>query len=508
MSRTLNNPHSCHVSFRRVVRLHIFSNAALKMFRFLDLPPEIRVIVYAEVVSAKSSKHFPPPNADMPAWYRHDLSLFLVSKQVYAEAKQVFRDTNNFVKVSTPWPTALDYIKTDGKVPVVAHGRRAQDFTNWHLLATIDLLDYTDRSAPSCINMVLCAEDLPAFTAFWRWSEFDNQNDLNHFLNLNIVLKNPWASGQELSRELQERLLLPFGIVRELKGFVLQGDINPSVKDRVARLQAVAEPTLEQCIEDGFKLEDEGNDLVTTGRLKEGLEKYRQSFAAILITVDGRQREVHSDRFFRRTIRHGQWQGRSGTCVRILLRCRLVANIVLTYLKMGDFQEAHFWGKRTILLFRQMVVSMQEDGEVAPPEPYWTDEMNDVHVLTGTSTRPTSSSSTASTRQSDAVLAGKPFLDDMALFAMLNGFPAASDIGKICYRTAMASRQLGKTGDVRSMIRAAHVLLPKDEVILAENKKLDVEAEEREFVRDEARWDPMDVDGQNYGEWSDAEYSD
>ena len=51
----------------------------------------------------------------------------------------------------------------------------------------------------------------------------------------------------------------------------------------------------------------------------------------------------------------GAYRGMRGSFVRMILRVQLVANIVLAYLKLEDYAEAHFWGKRTIVLFRQSV---------------------------------------------------------------------------------------------------------------------------------------------------------
>lgn len=48
-------------------------------------------------------------------------------------------------------------------------------------------------------------------------------------------------------------------------------------------------------------------------------------------------------------------------------------------------------------------------------------------------------------------------------------------MGKIFYRTALASRALGKVADVKTLMRAAGVCLPHDEIVQKETKALDEE---------------------------------
>ena len=93
------------------------------------------------------------------------------------------------------------------------------------------------------------------------------------------------------------------------------------------------------------------------GSLREALELCVEAFAAIHISVSGRVRTIHVDGYYIRELMSGARRGMRGDFLCMILRVQLVANIVLGYLKLEDYAEAHVWGKRTIVLFRQTKAS-------------------------------------------------------------------------------------------------------------------------------------------------------
>jgi len=93
--------------------------------------------------------------------------------------------------------------------------------------------------------------------------------------------------------------------------------------------------------------------------------------------------------------------------VRFLLRVRLVSNTVMAYLKLEDYEEASFWGNRTI--------------EMLPSG-----------------------------------------VDDVG---WLSGFAGSPEVGKIYYRTAIALRELGAKAKARSYLEMATRYLPNDIIV-------------------------------------------
>lgn len=118
---------------------------------------------------------------------------------------------------------------------------------------------------------------------------------------------------------------------------------------------------------------------------------------------------------------------------------QLVANAVLAYLKLEEWAEARFWGKRSIVLFRQSVTGDESEDIISQSSQDWLDQTWAIR------------------------------------------FPAHDAMGKIFYRTALASRKLGKTADVTTLMRAAAKFLPNDESVQQDLRNVEEEIASRGF---------------------------
>lgn len=141
------------------------------MFRFLDLPAEIRDQIYHDVLSTDTARR-PPVDDDEPASYKFNLAILQANKQIHHEAKKAFQD-NVFIKITTPWPESIDHISSEGRVPIITTGSRAEHFQAFHLWIWIDTPGFP-LSGPA-YSMLICLEDLPAFTRMWNFSNLVRQ---------------------------------------------------------------------------------------------------------------------------------------------------------------------------------------------------------------------------------------------------------------------------------------------------------------------------------------------
>lgn len=395
-------------------------------FPFLRFPPEIREQVYHEILCSANSCH-ETGLADGSSHYEFQLNILSVNRQIYHEAMKVFQD-NVFIKITTPWPEALGHISSEGKVPIVAAGHNAAKFVDFHLWVHIDAS--LEMVEPETYSMLICLEGLEAFTQTWRYSNL-NHLGLNSQLRLQLTLQDPHVHDRKVPKHLQSRLLLPFGNVKDLQSFTIKGQkVLPSVRVALVEAQARSEPSVEECLEGATRLKDEGNRALQAGDLPEALNQYNHAFAAIHIRVNGRQRHIYADAYYIREVASGTYKGERGDYVRMVLRIKLVANTVLAYLKLEDWTEALFWGKRSIVLFRHGITGSPSQDIEDDLAPYWAAE------------------------------------------AFMMNIPAKAEMGKIFYRTALASRALGKTADVRTLIKAAAIYLPHDTVVQAESRAL------------------------------------
>lgn len=164
--------------------------------RCLDFPAEIREQVYHEVLTTANSRCLSKDDVE-PDHYKYHLDLLLVNKQVHKEAKKIFQD-NIFVKITTPWPEAIQYIRSEGKVPTVAISDKAAVFRDFHLWVFIDTPATQFMHYPGSFSMLICLEDLEAFTRMWHFSNL-NHSGLNRYLRgkRSIILFRRGITGDE-----------------------------------------------------------------------------------------------------------------------------------------------------------------------------------------------------------------------------------------------------------------------------------------------------------------------
>jgi len=170
-----------------------------------------------------------------------------------------------------------------------------------------------------------------------------------------VNIKNPYAAAYDndaISKRLQRLLLEPFGHVKGLMQFSIIGNHLSSIEEKVRAEQAVPHKTARECLEETTRLKDKGNVAFKENKWDEALRLYINAFAAMFIVCKGRQRSVWGDAWFQTYVSGGQYDGKFALQVRIILRINLVANVVATYLKMEEYEEARFWGMRTIDLLR------------------------------------------------------------------------------------------------------------------------------------------------------------
>ena len=396
------------------------SNESSNHSPFLNLPGELRELIYANVFRSIYNKH---DTGDGHNKYIYDLSLMRVNQQIYHEARKVFRQNNIFVSIETPWPEAQQHVRDEGYVPILITNEQASRFRNQHLAITIDAPRHPNFQ--KLRKFIILIDDLHKFTTMWYYSDLSHPG-LNSNLCLTLQLQDPYAASFEsrpVPKALQMKLFEPFGIVKGLYDVQFHGDIYDSVKKTMKDLMAIPYKSVEECLEEATLLKEEGNKALGRKEYREAIKLYEQSFLALHIVCDGRKRSIWGDAYFDREIHKGTFKDQHAQQVRLVLRIRLVANIVHAYLQLGDNEEARFWGKRTIDMMPRVLQEALEDDTGIPD-------------------------------------------------AGLVNFVAAPEIGKIFFRTAIASKALGDKAEARTLLKSAVKLLPNDPKVRAEYNTL------------------------------------
>ncbi|EME45425.1 hypothetical protein DOTSEDRAFT_79419 [Dothistroma septosporum NZE10] len=385
---------------------------------FVTLPPEIREEIYRLILNPAANRvHHEDEYTSYN--YTRSLVLFRISRQIYLEARKIFRDLNIFVRVDTPWPEAQNHVAIEGHVPIIVTGKRAVDFKEHSLNVAIDAPSHGSVDWETQCFIIL-VDDLEKFCLMWYYADLTHPG-LNEHLRLKLQLRDPYAAEWEerrTSRALQQKLLSPFGKVKGLYGTVFENvnkEVKPfsKVEKEMREEQDMPHASPEHCLREATRFKFEGNAELKEGRYEAALEKYRDAWTAMHVVVKGRQRFIHADSFFGREMREEPYKEKNGQSERLLLRVQLVANTCQVYLKQEEWELCRHWGMRSISMLRE-AMGVDDTMSLSP--------------------------------EAEAVTT----------------FPAAAEMGKIYYRTAVAWKVLGDKSEARKLLRVAKIYLPND----------------------------------------------
>jgi hypothetical protein len=373
-------------------------------FPFLNLPPELRLAVYDEILHPAEFRN---DLGDGHTCYDFDLSLFYVNKQIYHEARKVYLRNFTFVRADTPWTEASHHLQTSGRVPILATGAQANAFKGQSLDLTIKGPGVVRDFDQDDNMLLLLADDLPLFCQMWFYYNLSFEGELNRHMTVTLKLNNPFGetSDEELPRAIQRQLMQPFGMVKRLGAVTVEGQHSEEIEKAMRAEMEEPEESPEKCLEDATKLEEAGKLALKKGNPKLAVDLFLQSFKAMHIVCIGHYRGIWGDAWFHKRLEGGPLNGQDGQLVRLVLRVKLVADTIQGFLDMENFAEAWFWGDRTIGI-------IDRSNEDDHPIPY---------------------------------------------------FPAPNVLGQIYYRTGVASKALDRLDDARSHFRVAYAYLPLDE---------------------------------------------
>jgi tetratricopeptide (TPR) repeat protein len=227
---------------------------------------------------------------------------------------------------------------------------------------------------------------------------------------LNNAVLGGGGSVEKTRKSLQEKLLFPFGRIKNLMKVEVSGTPfpNDAVVAEMKRLMAIPLGSPTERLIAAAAHKDAGNAALMANQPLEALEHYRKAWEAMFIIVNGKHRKLHGEGYFDTTLTEPPFEGQYGGMVRTVLRVRLVANSLLAHLKLKDWDTVVHIGMRTINIMRGGQEGLEPEQEAS------------------------------------------------------NGWIAGSEMGKIYYRTALAFKEMDDKYEARRLLKVAVLYLPND----------------------------------------------
>lgn len=104
----------------------------------LNLPPELREIIYKLILDPDANRI---DHGDEYASYNYKpaLVLFRINRQIYLESRKIFRFSNVFIRIQSPWPEASRHVQLEGHCPIVlSPSPKADAFGGYSLNVAIE----------------------------------------------------------------------------------------------------------------------------------------------------------------------------------------------------------------------------------------------------------------------------------------------------------------------------------------------------------------------------------
>ena len=260
----------------------------------LKLPAEIRNQIYAELLHTRKTKVFyDKPLSPGHAGYFFGVGILRTNRLIYHESVKILEE-NRFIKIKASWSTFQDELITATKFPLIARRREGDSMPKCYM--AVDLL-FTEHQRRSKRVYISCAEDLPEFcrNLFYHGMATEGFNQLLH---ITLDVQDPFAQGKGPAKCVQESLLLPFGILKNLKKLETgKNGIKPinAVEKHLRRELKRPNPSAKQYLEKATKLKDEGNEAYKAGEYARSIRLYFDAYAAMHIHVLGRRFQIVLD---------------------------------------------------------------------------------------------------------------------------------------------------------------------------------------------------------------------
>lgn len=282
-----------------------------------------------------------------PSYYELDVALLSVNRQVNDEAQAVL-DQNQFVHIKA-WLDFNDDILAPVRFPLTAKDAAAKPFRRPHLAVSLEYFGNANKKMiRGCHTWVSCAEDIPQLCRLLHFFDCETPS-FCQCLRLSLTVLDQCEGRVKISSQaMQEALLMPFAILKNLASFHLRGSKLESVEDKLRKTMKVPNPTPTDLLEGAMNIKLDGNAAFKNGDYALSIRKYHAAYAEMHTIVSGPTYAKLLDRWFANTPLTGKLAGQRGDLLRHQLGLQLNWNILQAYLSLKDWGMAYYWGDRAI----------------------------------------------------------------------------------------------------------------------------------------------------------------
>lgn len=280
------------------------------MAHMLDLPTEVRLEIFRQLLLTKHTKRAVPYQLAIP----HTLqpAVLCVCRQFHQEAGHVLYRENVFVHIVTNYRFLGDELKLAG-LALITTGGAAQCFAHYSLRA-IFAFHLPQDIRPFNYHFMIPAEDLELFCLlFWLL-----RVRRLHQITLRLTVLPPVGDLQR-SIAKQESLIRPFQQLWHIARAAVDGDVDPRVVQRLKKaLTEIISPSADARLRFVMSLEAEGDQCLRQSDYFGGAIRYSKAFATSHVF------------YYSKTMLEPLNTG---------LSSRLLSKITLAFLKLGAWND-------------------------------------------------------------------------------------------------------------------------------------------------------------------------
>jgi len=185
---------------------------------------------------------------------------------------------------------------------------------------------------------------------------------------LTLCLQDPHRDRERpsLPEALQQKLVMPFAILKDLNGLIMEGPCSESTEKELRAAHKMPDPSPVECLETAAALQDKGDEMSEDKQYTLSVQTYIQALEAMhLFCERDCLFDVSYGGYGVETLDGGRFDGKRADLTHDQPYSQLSWNILRAYLKLEDLEHAFMWAALCPVKYAN-VIEFIEDGWPTP----------------------------------------------------------------------------------------------------------------------------------------------